>query len=120
MDERTTLEELKGLAKEFVAERDWAQFHNPKNLSMALAGEAAELMEHFLWCEGTESFDFLKQPSKASAIEEELADIFIYALHFANRTGIDLSKAVRRKMEINAAKYPVEKAKGRSDKYDQL
>ncbi|MCH6257795.1 nucleotide pyrophosphohydrolase [Puniceicoccaceae bacterium K14] len=118
MDEETTIESLKVLARDFVAEREWAQFHNPKNLSMALAGEAAELMEHFLWCGGGESFELVEKSK--NAVGEELADIIIYALHFANRSGIDVSEVIHRKMKINAAKYPVEKSKGRSDKYDQL
>lgn len=120
MDDRTTVESLKELAGNFVDERDWAQFHNPKNLSMAMAAETGELMEHFLWIEGADSFECLKNSEKLEAVEDELADIVIYAMHFANRTGIDLSQAIQRKMKQNAVKYPVEKAKGRSDKYDQL
>lgn len=101
----------------FARERDWEQFHSPKNLAMALSAEAAELMEHFLWMEPTASRDAVKQPVLRAAIEEELADVVIYALEFANVTGIDLAEAIRRKMEQNARKYPVEKARGRSDKY---
>lgn len=120
MDQDTTVGELKRLAAGFVAERDWEQFHNPKNLSMAIAAESGELMEHFLWCEGKQSVELMEDPTQREEIADEIADIVIYAMHFANRTGLDLSDAIRNKMKANALKYPVEKAKGRSDKYDRL
>lgn len=104
----------------FARERDWEQFHAPKNLSMALAAEAGELMEHFLWATPEASAELARQAAKRAAIESELADVVIYALEFANITGIDVAGAIERKMAANAARYPVEKARGRSDKYDAL
>lgn len=119
-DAETRLEELKQRVLAFARERDWGQFHSPKNLAMALAAEAAELMENFLWATPEESRALAREPRKREAIEQELADIVIYALQFANQTGIDVAAAIAAKMEINARKYPVEKARGRSDKYTEL
>ena len=119
-DQDTTLATLKAKVLAFAQERDWEQFHTPKNLSMALAAEAAELMEHFLWTESTASLARAQDPKRAQRIREELADVLIYTLEFANMTGIDLTEAVVEKMAQNARKYPVEKAKGRADKYDEL
>jgi len=119
-DDSTTVAEIKARVLAFAQERDWEQFHAPKNLSMALAAEAGELMEHFLWASSEESRQTVNDPVKRAKIEEELSDVVIYAVEFANMTGIDLSAAIERKMTANAAKYPVEKAKGRSVKYDEL
>jgi dCTP diphosphatase len=119
-DTATTLAELKTRILAFARERDWEQFHAPKNLSMALAAEAGELMEHFLWATPEASKAIAADPSKRGKIAEELADVAIYALEFANATGIDLAAAIEAKMEANARKYPVEKARGRSDKYTEL
>ncbi len=119
-DEATTVAEIKSRVLAFAKERDWEQFHAPKNLSMALAAEAGELMEHFLWASSEESRESMNDPAKRAKIEEELSDVIIYALEFANMTGIDVAAAIERKMAANAAKYPVEKAKGRSVKYDEL
>jgi len=104
----------------FARERDWEQFHAPKNLSMALAAEAGELMEHFLWASPEESRAVAKDPAKRQKIGEELADVVIYALEFANATGLDLAETIEAKMLANAHKYPVEKARGRSAKYTEL
>jgi dCTP diphosphatase len=119
-DAETTLAELKTRVLAFAKEREWEQFHAPKNLSMALAAEAGELMEHFLWVEPAASREIVREPAKRSKIEEELADVVIYALEFANIAGIDVAAAIERKMAANAKKYPVEKARGRSDKYTEL
>ena len=119
-DSATTFAEIKARVLAFARERDWEQFHAPKNLSMALAAEAAELMEHFLWATPDASRDIAGAPAKRAKIEEELADVVIYALEFANMTGIDVAAAIERKMAANAAKYPVEKARGRADKYTEL
>lgn len=119
-DSSTTLAEIKTRVLAFARERDWEQFHAPKNLSMALAAEAGELMEHFLWATPEASRTVAADPGKRRKIEEELADVVIYALEFANMTGIDVAAAIETKMAANAAKYPVEKAKGRSDKYTEL
>ncbi|MDX2187389.1 MAG: MazG-like family protein [Opitutaceae bacterium] len=119
-DESTVLAEIKRRVLAFAQERDWEQFHTPKNLSMALAAEAAELMEHFLWVDGDGSHRAAAEAKRREKIEEELADIVIYALEFANISKIDVSAAIERKMSANARKYPIEKAKGRSEKYTEL
>ena len=119
-DEVTTLGEIKARVLAFAQEREWEQFHAPKNLSMALAAEAGELMEHFLWCDPDASREVVNHPIKRQQIQEELADVVIYAIQFANMAGIDLAAVIESKMAANAAKYPVEKSKGRSDKYTEL
>lgn len=119
-DSSTTVSELKTRILAFVHERDWEQFHSPKNLSMALAAETGELMEHFLWASGEQSQAIARDPVRRARIAEELADVVIYALEFANITGLDVAAAIEAKMAANARKYPVEKARGRSDKYTEL
>ncbi|MBK8857601.1 MAG: nucleotide pyrophosphohydrolase [Opitutaceae bacterium] len=119
-DGATTVAELRERVLAFVRERDWEQFHAPKNLSMALAAEAGELMEHFLWSTPEQSRVVVQEPVKRHKIEEEIADVVIYALEFANMTGIDVSAAIERKLAVNAKKYPVEKSRGRSEKYNEL
>ncbi len=120
-DGKTTLGELKTRVMAFAEERDWQQFHAPKNLSMALAAEAGELMEHFLWDTPEASrIKVLEDATRRQKIEEELADVVIYALQFSNMAGMDLAASIERKMAQNAAKYPVEKARGRSAKYNEL
>ena len=119
-DAKTTVAELRARVLAFVHERDWEQFHSPKNLSMALAAESGELMEHCLWSDSPASQAVAQDPKKRPAIEAEIADVVIYALEFANICGIDLAAAIETKMAANAKKYPVEKSKGRADKYDQL
>jgi len=114
-DAQTTLHQLKEKMAAFVREREWEQFHTPKNLSMSIAIEAAELMEHFQWLtvEASKSL-----PAEAlAAIGEELADIVIYALSLSNVLGLDLSETVLSKMEKNIRKYPSEKVRGKSHKY---
>lgn len=119
-DAGTTVGQLRERVLAFARERDWEQFHSPKNLSMALAAEAGELMEHFLWTESKASGAALTDPAKREQIEDEIADVVIYALEFANVGGIDLARAIEAKLAKNAAKYPVEKARGRSAKYTEL
>lgn len=119
-DATTTVSELKSRVLAFVRERDWEQFHSPKNLSMALAAESGELMEHFLWATPEQSQAIAREPGKRERIADELADVVIYAIEFANITGLDLAAAIEAKMAANARKYPVEKARGRSDKYTEL
>jgi NTP pyrophosphatase (non-canonical NTP hydrolase) len=119
-DQNTQLAEIKARVLAFAKERDWEQFHAPKNLSMAIAAEAAELMEHFLWQSPEVSRTNVESAPLRAKIEEELADIFIYAIEFANVTNIDIAHIIEKKMALNAVKYPVEKAKGRSDKYTEL
>ena len=119
-DSTTTISALKTRVLAFVREREWEQFHSPKNLSMALAAETGELMEHFLWATAEQSRAIAREPVKRAKIADELADVVIYALEFANMTGLDVSAAIEAKMAANAKKYPVEKARGRSDKYTDL
>jgi dCTP diphosphatase len=119
-DAATTISDLKQHVLAFARARDWEQFHTPKNLSMALAAEAGELMEHFLWATPQQSHAIAAEPAKRSKIADELADVVIYALEFANATQLDLAAAIETKMAANAKKYPGEKAKGRADKYTEL
>jgi len=119
-DTVTTLAQLKDATARFARERDWEQFHAPKNLSMAIAAEAGELMEHFLWVSGEKSAALCANADKRSQIEEELADVIILSLQFANMAKIDVAAAVEAKIAKNALKYPVSKAKGRSEKYTEL
>ncbi len=111
-----TLAKLKKIAHSFADEREWHQFHTPKNLSMAISIEAAELMELFMWENGL-SEKILSE--KKEAIEHEVADILLALLLFCNNAHIDLEAAFEKKMEINRAKYPVEKSKGKSAKYTE-
>lgn len=119
-DRETKLQEIKDRVLAFAKERDWEQFHAPKNLSMAIAAEAAELMEHFLWQSPEASRSDMDAEELRIKVEEELADVFIFAIEFANMTGIDIAAIIEAKMRQNAEKYPVEKAKGRSEKYTEL
>jgi NTP pyrophosphatase (non-canonical NTP hydrolase) len=114
-DTRTTLQELKDRMADFVNERDWQQFHTPKNLSMSIAIEAAELMEHFQWLTVEQSKNL--DDAALADIGEELADIVIYSLSLANTLKLDLSKTVLAKMDKNIRKYPKEKVRGKSHKY---
>jgi NTP pyrophosphatase (non-canonical NTP hydrolase) len=104
---------LKYLVRQFVAERNWDQFHTPKNLAMALAIEAAELMEHFQWLTPEESRAVSGDPAKVAAAGEELADVLCYLLALANELGLDLTSALHAKMLKNAQKYPVKEIRGR-------
>lgn len=119
-DATTTVAELRERVLAFAREREWEQFHSPKNLSMALAAETGELMEHFLWTDSAASAAVARDPAKRGRIEEEIADVVIYALEFANISGIDLAAAIEAKLAKNAVKYPVEKARGNAKKYDEL
>lgn len=108
-DDTTTLADVRSWMTQFVVERNWEQFHSPKNLSMSLAIEAAELMEHFQWIDIAESRRVVADPAKLAAVGEELADVFSYTLALANALGIDLSETLRAKMVKNAVKYPAAK-----------
>jgi len=115
-DSTTTVAELRTLIADFVAERDWSQFHSPKNVSMALAIEAAELMEHFQWLTTDASRELAADPGKLAGVAEELADVVGYSFALANELGLDISSAVRAKMVKNAEKYPAEKYRGRYER----
>jgi len=112
-DSTTTVAELKQLMADFGARRDWRRFHAPKNLSMSLAIEAAELMEHFQWISAEESRRVAENPDRLAAVGDELADVLCYALAMTNELGLDLSTAIRRKIAKNELKYPVEEYRGR-------
>jgi dCTP diphosphatase len=112
-DEDTTVAELRRDIAAFIRERDWEQFHDPKNLSMAIATEAAELMEHFRWIKNDPSRDWVKDPEVKGEVAEELADILAFTLSFANAAGIDITTALRAKMAKNARKYPAEEYRGK-------
>lgn len=112
-DKQTTVAALRAVVAEFVAERDWRQFHTPKNLSMSLAIEAAELMEHFQWLTPRESRELAQEPEKLAEVGDELSDILCYALALANELGIDVAAAFERKMAANRRKYPADEYRGR-------
>jgi len=112
-DAETTLQELVDAVAAFRDARDWAQFHSPKNLSMAIAIEAAELMERFEWVDVAESRALLKEPGPRAAVAEELADVLAYCLSLASMAGFDVATIVRQKMAANARRYPVERYQGR-------
>ena len=103
---------------QFAAERDWDQFHSPKNLSMALAGEAGELVEIFQWLTEEQS-KRIADPSTQQAVADELADITIYVLRLADKLGIDLEAAIKQKIEANAKKYPIDQSLGNATKYNK-
>ena len=115
-DSNTTVAELRKLVADFVAERDWSQFHSPKNVSMALAIEAAELMEHFQWLTTEASRELASEPKKLAEVGEELADVIGYSFALANELGLDISSAVRAKMAKNVQKYPADKYRGRYER----
>lgn len=108
------LEDLRKRLREFARERDWEQFHSPKNLSMALIVEAAELVEHFQWL--TESQSARLDPKTFEAVEQEVADVFIYLVRLSDLLGIDLLDAAARKIALNEKKYPANEVRGKADK----
>jgi dCTP diphosphatase len=115
------MNELKKLAEtleQFALDRDWNQFHSPKNLAMALSVEAAELMEEFQWL--TEDQSAKLPPEKLSRVKDEIGDVFNYLVRLSTKLNIDLLKAANDKILINEKKYPVEKAKGNAKKYNEL
>jgi len=118
-DDATTVARLREMVRQFVEARDWRQFHTPKNISMALAIEAAELMEHYQWIDGPASRAVGQRPEKLAAVAEELADVLCYALALANELGIDVATAMRDKMAKNEQKYPAEEFRGRYGEEDE-
>ena len=111
------LEELRVRISNFAKERDWDQFHSPKNLAMALIVEAGELLEHFQWLKQSESFEL--SPDKLEAVAEELADILVYLVRIADQIGVDLISATDKKIEANESKYPADKVRGSARKYTE-
>ena len=108
---------LQKRVREFIQERDWLKFHSPKNISMSIAIEAAELMEHFQWLGADGSKELLRDKQKRGEIEDELADIAIYILDFCEHFGVDLEKSILNKLDKTAKKYPVHLVKGKAHKY---
>ena len=113
MDDTTTVGELRAAVDEFIRQRDWYRFHTPKNLAMSIAIEAAELMEHFQWHGLEESAGRLTDPAIHAEVSDELADVLIYCLSFANTAQIDVSQAVQKKLQRNQGRFPVEKVSGK-------
>ena len=111
-DAETTVSQLREVVDRFVAERDWHQFHTPKNLVMALAIEAAELMEHFQWLTPEQSWQVADQAEKKAEVGEEISDVLCYLLALANELKLDLATALEAKMVKNVEKYPVRRYRG--------
>lgn len=111
-----TLRTLTEAVNAFRDDRDWRQFHAPKELAIGLSLEASEVLEHFLWKNEEQTRQYLQAGGK-DALKQELADVLTYLLYLADDVGIDLAQALFEKLEANKQKYPIEKAKGRSDKY---
>jgi len=118
MSKIDSLETLRLRLAEFAAARDWDQFHSPKNLAMALAAESGELLEHFQWLTEAESAALSEETRAEVALE--IADVLLFLVRLADRLRIDPLDAAAKKLALNARKYPVEKARGRSTKYDRL
>jgi NTP pyrophosphatase (non-canonical NTP hydrolase) len=111
-DNTTNIDRIKKAIARFIEERDWEQFHSPKNLSMSITIEAAELMELFQWMTVEEACSKSDEPELRQRIEEEIADIVIYAISLCNTLGVDLSSAIERKLAHNAKRYPKETCRG--------
>jgi dCTP diphosphatase len=110
--------QLRDALRAFAAERDWDQFHSPKNLAMSVAIEAAELMEHFQWRTEEQSRSLDTEAREQAA--QEIADVLLYVVRLADKLDVDLKAAAYAKIELNARKYPADKARGRMVKYDRL
>lgn len=108
---------MRDYLRDFAEKRDWTQFHSPKNLAMAIAVEAAELMEHFQWLGEAESAAL--EPERLAAVADEIADVQLYLIRLADRLNIDIPQAVASKTQKNEEKYPVEKVRGSSRKYTE-
>lgn len=111
------VEDLKARLKQFADERDWDQFHAPKNLVMALSVEASELLEHFQWLSEEQSQNL--NPEQHQLVAHEMADIFIYLVRLAGKLDVDILRAVEEKIKLNAEKYPADKVRGSSRKYTE-
>ncbi len=116
-EELDRLEALRDRLRAFVRERDWEQFHSPKNLAMAMIVEAAELVEHFQWATEQESHQL--SPEKRLQVEQEIADTFVYLLRLSDVLGVDIIDAANAKIDLNARKYPADKVRGSNAKYTE-
>jgi dCTP diphosphatase len=114
------LEGLTAALRQFADERDWAQFHTPKNLVMALVGEVGELIEHFQWLTPEESAEVMNNETSARRIADELADVLIYLVRLSDVLGVDLLDAAGTKLEANARRYPADRVRGSADKAPPL
>lgn len=111
---------LQAALRGFARERDWEQYHSPKNLVMALGGEAGELTELFQWLSEEQSWNIMSDPGQAEAVRDELADVLLYILRLADLLGVDLDAAARAKMRKNEARYPADQVRGSARKYTEL
>lgn len=112
------IKELQAALRHFADERDWGQFHSPKNLAVSLSLEAAEVLEHFQWLTDEQSRSL--DDARRQAVAHEIADVLLYLLQLSDRLGIDPMQAAREKLAVNAERYPADKAKGTSRKYTEL
>ena len=119
-DSETSIQDLKEKVRKFCKDRDWDQYHNPKDLAIGIITESSELLEHFRFKSEEEVELFLKDAQKKKEISEELADVLYFVLRLAQKYRIDLSEELDAKLEKNTEKYPVEKAKGSNKKYSEL
>jgi dCTP diphosphatase len=113
-----SLEPLRKRLAEFAAERDWEQFHNPKNLAMAVAGEAGELLEHFQWLTFEQAANL--PPETRAEVALEAADVLLFLVRLCDKLDIDLAAACEKKLALNTKKYPVDRARGKATKYNKL
>ena len=111
-DQQATVGDLRLAVHQFVSARDWYQYHSPKNLAMSIAIEAAEIMEHFQWMSIEQSVEAMQDAAKRAEVADELADVLIYCLSFANSTGIDVSHAIQLKLARNEIRFPVPEVAG--------
>lgn len=115
-----SINELSSLVKTFCEDRDWDQFHGPKDLAIGVITEASELLEHFRFLSDEQALELLNNPQQKEDIEDELADVLFFLLRFSQRFDIDLGRALVRKIGKSEQKYPVDKAKGSNKKYSKL
>ena len=120
MDSETKIQDIKDCVKKYCEDRDWNQFHNPKELAIGVITEASELLEHFRFKSEKEIEEFFKDSKKRGEIEDEMADVLYFLFRLAQKYDVDLSESFKRKMGKNEIKYPIEKAKGSNKKYTEF
>jgi NTP pyrophosphatase (non-canonical NTP hydrolase) len=120
MDKETNLQDIKDYSKKYCDDRDWDQFHNPKDLAIGLIGEANELLEQFRFKSEKEAEELFKDSKKREDLEDEMADVLYFLSRLAQRYDVDLSEAFYKKMKKSENKYPIEKARGSNKKYTEL